>query len=154
MYRNEDEDTDAFQRGCKFAHIGAVEASCPESHGPAAVWRSLLKDLPQRDRAGHMRRMGSIVEIDLEALTRERRKRKSPAGATMAGMTMQPPSGRAKAPRIYLRNRLLRRDNERKARDRIRDKRFVTRLLETMVSPKSGGTESCEGVTTSALQGW
>ena len=38
--------TDSFQRGCVFAHSGAREVTCPESHGPAAVWRFLLKDLP------------------------------------------------------------------------------------------------------------
>ena len=31
---------------CRSAHPGALVASCPERHGPAAVWRSLLKDLP------------------------------------------------------------------------------------------------------------
>ena len=30
----------------------------------------------------------------------------------------------------------------------------MTRLLETLVSPMRGGTESCEGVTTDDLQGW
>ena len=30
----------------------------------------------------------------------------------------------------------------------------MTRLLETLVSPSSGGTESCQGVTTDDLQGW
>ena len=30
----------------------------------------------------------------------------------------------------------------------------MTQLLETLVSPTSGGTESCEGVTTSRLQDW
>ena len=30
----------------------------------------------------------------------------------------------------------------------------MTRLLETVVSPTRGGTESCEGVTTDDLQGW
>ena len=47
---------------------GAQEVSCPDVHGPAAVWRSMLKDLPQRDRAGHVRRQGSVVTIDFEAL--------------------------------------------------------------------------------------
>ena len=33
--------------GCKSTRTGAfIEASCPENHGPAAVWRSLIKDLP------------------------------------------------------------------------------------------------------------
>ena len=58
-------------RGCT-AHKGAfLEVSCPERHGPAAVWRSLLKDLPQGDRTGRLRRQGSVVMIaSLEALTR------------------------------------------------------------------------------------
>ena len=30
----------------------------------------------------------------------------------------------------------------------------MTGLLEALVSPTSGGTESCKGVTTSALQDW
>ena len=69
-------------------------------------------------------------------------------------MSMHPPSGRAKAPRVYLRNRLLRRDRERKTRESVRERQYVTQPLETLVSPSSGGTESCEGVTTSVLQGW
>ena len=76
------------------------------------------------------------------------------ADTTEAGMSMHPPSGRAKAPRDYLRNRLLRRDRERKTRASVRERQMVNELLETLVSPSSGGTESCKGVTTSALQGW
>ena len=34
------------ERRCISAHRGAREASCPERHGPAAVWRSMLRDLP------------------------------------------------------------------------------------------------------------
>ena len=51
--------------------------SCPEIHGLAAVWRSMLKDLRLRDRAGHVRRQGSIFTVNLEAFTRvkERGKR-------------------------------------------------------------------------------
>ena len=30
----------------------------------------------------------------------------------------------------------------------------MTQLLETLVSPTSGGTELCEGVTTSRLRDW
>ena len=138
--------------GCKSARKGAVEASCPERHGPAAVWRSLIKDLPQGDRAGYQRRQGSIVMIDLEALVREKDRRS--ADPTVAVMSVHPPSGRAHAPRVYLRNRLLRRDRERKTRECVREGRIVTSLLETQVSPSSGGTKSCEGVTTSILQDW
>ena len=142
----------AQSRGCTFAHAGAVEASCPDGHGPAAVWRSFAKDLPLGDRTGYVRRQGSVVMIDLEALTRG--KDQTSADVTEAKMSMHLPSVGPKAPRVYLRNRLLRRDRERRTRDSVRERQLVTRLLETLVSPMSGGTESCEGVTTDDLQGW
>ena len=145
--------TDSFQRGCVSAHIGAREVSCPDGHGPAAVWRSMLRDLPQGDRTGRVRRQGSVVTVDLEALTRKRDQRLS-ADTTEAGMSMHPPIGGPKAPRVYLRNRLLWREHERRARERVRERRFVTSLLETLVSPMSGGTESCTGVTPSGSQDW
>ena len=83
-------------RGCRFAQIGAREASCPGGHGPAAVWRSYVKDLPQGDRTGYVRRKGSVVTIDLEALTQA--KEKTPAGVTEATMSMHLPSAGPKAP--------------------------------------------------------
>ena len=141
--------TEIQHRGCLSTQTGAVEASCPESHGPAAVWRSILRDLPQRDRAGRVRRQGSVVTVDLVALARKKEQRS--ADPTVAEMSMHPPSGRAHAPRVYLRNRLLRRDRERKTRASVRERQMVTQLLETLVSPSSGGTESSKGVTTSAL---
>ena len=55
--RGQRQTTDSFrERGCVSAQKGAREVSCPDSHGPAAVWRSMLRDLPQGDRAGHVRR--------------------------------------------------------------------------------------------------
>ena len=97
-----------------------------------------------------MRRQGSIVTVDLEALACEK-ERKTSADATVAGMSMHPPGGRPRAARVYLHNRLLWRDRERKTRDRVRERQFVTGLLETLVSPTSGGTELCTGITTSRL---
>ena len=93
------------------------------------------------------------MTVDLEALTRKRGRIMS-ADTTVAGMSMHPPSGGPKAPRAYLRNRLLRRERERRARDRVRERRFVTNLLETLVSPTSGGTESWSGGTPSGSQDW
>ena len=113
----------------------------------------MLKDLPQGDRAGHVRRQGSVVTIDLGALTCKRRSLLS-TDTTVAVMSMHPPSGGPKAPRVYLWNRLLWRDRERRARDGVRERQYVTQLLETLVSPTNGGTESCEGVTTSRLRDW
>ena len=141
------------QNGCKSARTGAfIEVSCPERHGPAAVWRSLIKDLPQGDRTGYQRRTGSVVTVNLVALTRA--KEQKSADSTVARMSMHPPSDRAKAPRVYLRNRLLRRDRERQARERVRERQYVAQLIETLVSPLCGGTKSCEGATTSTSQGW
>ena len=59
---------DSHRIGCISAQRGACEVSCPEVHGPAAVWRSMLRDLPQEDRARYVRRQGSIMIVDLEAL--------------------------------------------------------------------------------------
>ena len=77
------------------AHRGAREVSYPEIHGLTAVWRSMLRDLPQGDRAGRVRRQGFVVIVDLEALMR-RRERLS-ADTTAAAMSMYPPSGRPQA---------------------------------------------------------
>ena len=54
--RKQRQRTDSFTYGYKSAHQGAREVSCPEIHGLAAVWRSMLMDLPQGDRAGYVRR--------------------------------------------------------------------------------------------------
>ena len=124
--------------------------SCPEIHGPAAVWRSMLKDLPLRDRARYVGRQGSVMIVDFEALT-EAKARKTSTDATVVGMSMHPPSGRPKAARVYLHNRLLQRYRERKTHERIRERKYVTSLLETLVSPSSCGTESCKRVKISAL---
>ena len=53
----------------------------------------MLSDLPLGDRAGYVRRQGSIVTMDLEALT-HMKERKTSTNATTAGMSMHPPSGR------------------------------------------------------------
>ena len=116
------------------------------------MWRSILKDLPQGDRTGRVRRQGSVVTVSLEALTREKEKHLQ-MPLRLGCPCIHPVEG-PKAPRVYLRNRLLRRDRERRTRDSVRERQLVTRLLETLVSPSSGGTESCQGVTTDDLQGW
>ena len=61
----------------------------------------MLKDLQLKDRVGHVRRPGSAVPIDLEALARAKEQRLF-ADTTMAGMSMHPPSRRPRATRLYL----------------------------------------------------
>ena len=113
----------------------------------------MLRDLTLRDRARHVRRQGSVVTIDLEALTLKKERRMF-ADTTVAVVSMHPPSGRPKATRVYLHNRFLRRDRERRAREPVRERQYEIGLLETLVSPSSGGTELRKGVTTIALQDW
>ena len=74
------------------------------------MWRSILRDLPQGDRAGHVRRQGSVVTIDLEALARREEESVLSADTTVAAMSMHPPSGRPRATQVYLQNILLRRE--------------------------------------------
>ena len=112
--------------------------------------RSMLKDLPQSGKAGHVRRQGSVMAVNLEALARVK-ERKMFADTTAAGMSMHPPNGRPKATRVYLCNRLLGRDRERRTCERVRERQYATSQLETLVSPMSGDTESCKGVTISVL---
>ena len=90
------------------------------------------------------------MKIDLKALMQVKEHRLF-ADTTMAGMSMHPPSGRPKATRVYLWNKLLRRDRQRRARDCVMEQQYVTGLLETLLSPSSGGTELCKGVKTSVL---
>ena len=113
----------------------------------------MLKDLPQRDRAGHVRRQGSVVIVNMEALT-QKKDRKSSADATVAGISIHPPSGRPRAARVYLQNRLQRRENERRPHESVRERQYVTDLFKTLVSPTSGSTRSSIEVTTNGLQGW
>ena len=151
--RIERHKTDFHTVGCISAQRGAQEVSYLEVHGLAAMWRSMLKDLPLGDRARFVRRQGFVMTVDLEALTHEKERRLF-VDTIGIEMSMHPPSGRPWATRVYLHSGLLRRDRERRARDCVKKQQYVTGLLETLVSPTSGGTESCTKVTTSALQGW
>ena len=49
-------------------------------------------------------------------------------------------------------NRLLRREKEREARARARERRFVTHVLQTVMSPLRGGIQSRTVVTPNQLQ--
>ena len=110
----------------------------------------MVRDLPQEDRAGRVRRQGSVMTVDLAALMC--RKEELSADTIVVEMSMHPPSGGPKAPRVSVHNRLLWREKEWRTSDRVREQQYVIQLLETLVSPTSGSTKSCEGVTTSRLQ--
>ena len=46
-FKDKDQKTDSFHYGSISAQKGAREVSCPEVHGPAVVWRSMLRDMPK-----------------------------------------------------------------------------------------------------------
>ena len=43
--KHQRQKTDSGNFGCISTQKGAQEVICPKIHGPAAVWRSMLKDL-------------------------------------------------------------------------------------------------------------
>ena len=101
----------------------------------------MLKICHKGDRVRYVRRKDSVMTETLEALAREKERKKS-ADATAAGRSMHPPSEKPKVTRAYLRNHFVRRENERRTHERVRKRQYVTSLLETLVSPSSDGTES------------
>ena len=53
------------------AAYGLIAASCPSNIGSKGVlsrWRTICNDLSDRDRTGILRKNGSVIEINEEAL--------------------------------------------------------------------------------------
>ena len=111
-----------------------------------------------------MKKRGSIVVADLEALTcaKEVKTAVIDAGKKQYHKSSNDQSSsdvqRTRSTRSHQSNRLLRREKERMVREQVRERRIVTRLLATRVSPSDGGQSGGTGlgttVTTSALQDW
>ena len=111
-----------------------------------------------------MKKRGSIVVADLEALTcaKEAKTAVIDAGKKQSHKSSIDQSSsdvqRTRSTRSHQSNRLLRREKERLVREQVRERRIVTRLLATRVSPSDGGQSGGTGlgttVTTSALQDW
>ena len=150
------------QRGTNFE-------SSTEIKSAAAKWRDIIRPLSHRDRAGvwrnHVRKRGSIVVASMEALTCEKEQKtavnidagqKQPHKSSIDQSLSE--TQRTRSSRNHQSNRLLRREKERLVREQVRERRIVTRLLATRVSPsiggQSGGTGLRKTVTTSALQDW
>ena len=124
-------------------------------NGPAAVWRNAVNSISKRVRAGYLRRNGPIIEVDLAALARS----KGAAVRTVSQGKQRQNDEQQTQPSLKTRegrqsNRLLRREKERKARARAREKRFVTHIMKTVMSPLRGGIQSRTVVTPNQLQNW
>ena len=124
-------------------------------NGPAAEWRNVVNSISKRVRAGYLRRNGPIIEVNLAALTRS----KGAAVWTVSQGKPKENDEQQMQPSLKTRegrqsNRLLRREKEREARACARERRFVTHIMKTMMSPSRGGIQSRTVVTPNQLQSW
>ena len=133
-----------------------------------AKWRDIIRPLSHRDRAGvwrkYVKKRGSIVVANLEALTcmKESKTTVIDAGKKQSHKSSNDQSSsveqQTRSSRSHQSNRLLHQEKERLVREQVRERRIVTRLLATRVSPSCGGQSGGTGlgttVTTSALQDW
>ena len=122
-------------------------------NGPAAVWRNVVNSISKRVRAGYQRRKGPIIEVNLAALACSEGAAVwtvSQGKQTENDEQQMQPSLKTREGRQN--NRLLRREKEREARARAREKRIVTHVMQTVMSPSRGGIQSRTVVTPNQLQ--
>ena len=156
-------DDNAEKSPVKYIHAPSHAASEGEDglsrhhtvNGPAAVWRNAVNSIIKRVRAGYLRRKGPIIEVNLAALARS----KGAAVRTVSQGKQKENDEQQKQPSLKTRegrqsNRLLRREKEREARARARERRFVTHVMQTVMSPSRGGIQSRTVVTPNQLQSW
>ena len=112
-----------------------------------------MKYLPRVDRAGVLRRMGSVLTLDKVALRRmmekeyagQRQRKGAAVECSNSGVAHSSHSSRGG-------NRLERRDKERRKRESLRDQRIVSQVLARSLNPivdgsnprTLGTTESCK----------
>ena len=111
-------------------------------NGPAAVWRNAVNSISKKVRAGYLRRKGPIIEVNLAALARS----KGAVVRTVSQGKQKENDEQQMQPSLKTRegrqsNRLLRREKEREARARARERRFVTHVMQTVMSPSRGGIQ-------------
>ena len=124
-------------------------------NGPATVWRNAVNSISKRVRAAHLRRKGPIIEVNLAALARS----KGAAVRTVSQGKQRENDEKQMQPSLKTRegrqsNRLLRREKKREARARARERKVVTHVIQTVMSPSRGGIRSRTVVTPNQLQSW
>ena len=133
------------------AHTGAkFHDSCTGLIGLAAKWRAICKTLSRRDKARCQRKQGSIIYVNIVAPTciKDTERRKIPMGASLSNTTGKGLLFFPEKPldcnllekwlqkrHVHQSNRLLRREKESMTCDGVRERRLVSRLIETLVSP-------------------
>ena len=122
--------------------------ACSTSSGLNKImkeWRESVKYLPRIDRAGIMRRCGSVLTIDMAALRqvkeklladqRQQQKQKVAVDCSNNGVTQSSRPNRAG-------NRWERRQRERCKRESLRDQRTIAQTLARSLNPNEDGSDS------------
>ena len=119
-----------------------------EKKSTATIWRENCTSLSRRHRADLVEKRGSVLVCDLAALTRVVGRSGPDVSRDIKNCALQ--SEQAQKSR-HQSSRLLRREQERKMRDSVREQRQVTRLLAAAVNPSCGGTQLGMSVTPRTL---
>ena len=136
------------------ASAGATISSAnAKSHKNIKNWREAVKYLPRVDRAGVLRRMGSVLTLDKvtlrHAMEREYVGQQQRKGAAVECSN----SGVAHCSHSsHGGNRLERRDKERRKRESLRDQRTVSQALARSLNPNVDGSDPRTLGTTGKLQ--
>ena len=126
------------------ASAGATAClSDTESHKNIKNWREAVKYLPRIDRAGALRRSGSVLILEKVALRRamekeyagQQQRKKVAVECSNSGVAHSSRSSRGE-------NRLERREKERRKRESLRDQRTVSQVLARSLNSTVGGSES------------
>ena len=134
-----------------------MAASCPsnaDSSGLLSRWRAVSKALSGRDRTGILRKYGPVIEITKVALMRcEEKVRRQKSQGTSSELEKQ--SWTANSPCASRQScRTRRREKQKIARGRIRDKRLVEDILARQLNPPLDGNASRTSPTFNALHSW
>ena len=127
--------------------------TCPTNTGSKGLmsrWRAICKSLSDSDRTGVLRKNGPVISFDVEALVQceERiRRQKSQGTPTELGAQSKTTSSPCASRQS---NRALRRKKEQIARERTKEQRLVTSLLEGQLNPQDGNARG-QTVTFSSL---
>ena len=146
----------------KWANIGAAsgyrEAACPSNVGPKgrwSRWRDLEKTLPDSNKTGLLRRIGPVIEISVEALTKRKGKKNGRQKPEMVSKELDAQSRAVNSTRASRQSvRILRRMKEREARVIVRDERLVKSLLARQLNPIEDVNASRMTTTFSTLHSW
>ena len=135
------------------AAAGAISCSVnAESQKSIKSWREAVKYLPRVDRAGVLKRVGSVLTLDQVALRRaiereyagQRQRKGAAVECSNSGVAHSSRSSRGG-------DHPERRDKERRERESLRDQRTVLQVLVRSLNPAVDGsdprtletTESC-----------